>query len=121
LRFLPLHPISLWHRNLQWINAWKSESQAQRALVPMLQIVRSFPKILSDGVVPIDHTAFRLHNAKLPPHIGRVTQGIGERPVAGSSSNGWSFRRGTRWCAGGSVWTSSRWEFIAAVDVTRIG
>jgi hypothetical protein len=59
------------------MNIWKSESLAQRAEVPMLQIVRSFPNFLSDGVVPIDHTALRMRNAKLPPHIGRVTQGVG--------------------------------------------
>jgi hypothetical protein len=42
----------------------------------MLQIVMAFPEFLSDVVVPIDHTTFCLHNAKLPRHIGRVTRGV---------------------------------------------
>jgi hypothetical protein len=68
--------------------------------VPVLQIVRRFPKFLSDGVAPIDHTAFRLHNAKLPPDIGR--EGVGESQSKWGSSQGWNYRMGIRRLACGA-------------------
>jgi hypothetical protein len=82
--------------------------------IPMLQIVRAFPKFLSDGVAPIDHTARCLRNAKLPPYIGR--EDVDESRTNGARRTGGAvdWARGGLWrcgCICSSSWDSVlRWN-----------